>query len=85
MEDITLTEEMITIIWDDHEGVRQCKVINQDEHDEPVTLEEIRLSICEEHIGSILVIAESFLNGTIYRYGNHDESWEKVGTMEGFA
>ncbi|MBQ0112399.1 MAG: hypothetical protein KBT03_04635 [Bacteroidales bacterium] len=37
--------------------------------------------------GTILLIMESYLDGEIYRYGNYkdDDSWVKVGTMEGFA
>ena len=32
-----------------------------------------------------LVISESYLSGYIYRYGNHDSVWERVGNMWGFA
>lgn len=36
--------------------------------------------------GVITVIAESYLGGAIYRYGNYqDGNWYLVGTMMGFA
>ena len=36
--------------------------------------------------GTILVISESWLSGTIYRYNNYGkQEWYKVGSMVGFA
>lgn len=36
--------------------------------------------------GTILVISESWLGGTIYRYNNYEKKeWYKVGSMVGFA
>lgn len=36
--------------------------------------------------GTILVISESWLGGTIYRYNNYGKNeWYKVGSMVGFA
>ena len=36
--------------------------------------------------GIITVIAESYLGGRIFRYGNYqDDEWQLVGTMLGFA
>ena len=35
--------------------------------------------------GSIMVIYESGLDGTVYRYGNHDDYWERIGKLAGWA
>lgn len=34
---------------------------------------------------SITVIAESGLNGGVYRYGSHGEYWEQIGEVCGYA
>ena len=52
------------------------------QEDEVTTLKDIAEDIPDVKI----VIAEGPLSGKIYRYGNHKaNTWEKVGTMEGFA
>ena len=35
--------------------------------------------------GTILVVAESRLSGTVYRYGNYGPYWTKIGTTIGYA
>lgn len=35
--------------------------------------------------GSIMVIYETGLDGTVYRYGNHGDYWEIVGQLAGWA
>ena len=35
--------------------------------------------------GSIMVIYESGLDGTVYRYGNHGDYWERIGKLAGWA
>lgn len=36
--------------------------------------------------GVITVLSESYLSGTVYRYGNYnDNEWYTVGTLVGFA
>lgn len=59
------------------------------EFENPLTFGDI-LNKCREkgyERRVILLIAESYLGGTIYRYGNYkdDDEWIEVGTMEGFA
>lgn len=58
------------------------------EFDEPMTFGDI-LDKCIENGyegGTILLITESYLSGTIYRYGNYgDDLWYEVGNMVGFA
>lgn len=34
---------------------------------------------------TILVIAESYLHGEIYRYGNYGDFWVKIGGTRGYA
>ena len=35
--------------------------------------------------GVITVVEESPRAGTVYRYGNHGNVWEEVGTMDGYV
>lgn len=35
--------------------------------------------------GTILLVAESPLNGTVYRYGNYGDYWAKIGETMGYA
>lgn len=35
--------------------------------------------------GVITVVEESPRAGTVYRYGNHGDFWEEVGTMDGYV
>lgn len=49
--------------------------------DDPITLAEIS----EGYPRVRLVIYETALSGEVYRYGNHGEAWERVGSTVGFA
>lgn len=56
------------------------------EYDEPLRLEDISLT----YPYVVLVIAEDWTYGLIYRYGNHKDKdgnnlWEEVGQTIGFA
>ena len=35
--------------------------------------------------GSIIVLYETGLDGTVYRYGNHGDYWERIGKLAGWA
>jgi len=52
-----------------------------------ITLDECfhRALGCGYVYGNLMVIKESPLDGAIYRYGNHGESWEKIGEICGYA
>jgi hypothetical protein len=51
-----------------------------------ITLADISSQITEKgYNGSIMVIYETGLDGTIYRYGNHGDYWEIVGQLAGWA
>lgn len=54
------------------------------EYDEPISLQDINNKYpMAEHI---LLIAEDFLDGNVYRYNNGGlNEWRIVGKMEGFA
>lgn len=55
------------------------------EFDKPVTLGDLLIKIGYTK-GTVIVIAESYLSGTVYRYSNHKQGeWEIVGGMKGFA
>lgn len=50
------------------------------------TLERIRKQLkAAGVVGTITVIYETALSGTVYRYGNHGDYWEEVGTLKGWA
>lgn len=78
-----LTED-IKVIFDE----KVIHIMQDFEYDEPLTFGDI-LEKCRESgytVGTILLIAESYLSGTIYRYGNYgDDLWYEVGSMVGFA
>lgn len=47
---------------------------------------DMPLSKIRAHRGSrIIVIAESPMDGEVYRYGNHGDYWEQIGTTCGYA
>lgn len=51
-----------------------------------ITLADISNQITEKGYNlSIMVIYETGLDGTIYRYGNHGDYWEIVGQLAGWA
>lgn len=50
------------------------------EHDHEVSLEYFR-----KRYNAIIVIYEQDLHGIIYRYGNHGDFWESIGTTIGYA
>lgn len=51
-----------------------------------ITLSDISNQITAKgYDGSIMVIYETGLDGTIYRYGNHGDYWEIVGQLAGWA
>lgn len=69
----------------------QCKTIFLDaEHDTPVTLRDCYKIFSSKYkkdaeMLAPIVIFEDYTHGDIYRYGNHDEYWEKIGETIGFA
>lgn len=46
---------------------------------------EITLDDLRKQYGADLVIHEDPLHGEIYKYGNHGDFWEQIGTTEGYA
>lgn len=51
-----------------------------------ITLADISNQITAKgYDGSIMVIYETGLDGTIYRYGNHGDYWEIVGQLAWWA
>lgn len=73
-----LSSKIIAIVAD---GGRS-KIIYHTEYDDPITLEDIARKIPEVR----MVIAESLLDGVVYRYGNHEAGkWEEVGKTKGYA
>lgn len=51
------------------------------------TFNEIMKDACKKGYtdGTILVIAESPLDGKVYRYGNYGKWWDEVGCTQGYA
>lgn len=80
VKDSTDLSDMIIYIFCKDEP---CKIIYHDwQHDDPITLKDIK----ESYPSVRLVVAEYPLEGTVYKYGNHDTGkWEAIGTTEGYA
>ena len=69
--------DLITIIYNDYDGKPTVEeFISSD-----TTLGDIDIHKAK----SIIVIAENPLHGKVYRYGNHGEYWEQIGTSCGYA
>ena len=83
-----LYEEIITIVIDRQKTIEIFQTDEAFENDTMITLDKcLEIAKLEGYTeGIILVIAESYLDGKIYRYGNYlDDTWYEVGTMAGFA
>lgn len=62
----------------------QCeKVYNYGLKGKGFTLSDINKRYEEEK--QILVITECGIGGSVYRYGNHGDYWEKIGETIGYA
>ena len=86
---IVLQGDHLRIIVD--EKCKELWQIFEDEDYEELTLDNC-LQIAKDNLGYtghgiVLVLSESFLSGTIYRYGNcpNCKEWEVAGKMHGFA
>lgn len=88
-----ITEESIIILV---QGQGHADIYNDIEYDKNGNIKKNKWTLdrCLKYArknlgycgGVILVICESYLSGSIYRYGNtNDNEWWKVGIMEGFA
>lgn len=84
-------DESITIIFNEDKAI---KLFNDLEPDyEKGTMKGITLNDCVEIAkkngyinGTITVLSESYLNGTIYRYNNYSKKeWCNIGKLKGFA
>lgn len=67
-------------------GTKNLEVYN-DEYSGLYTFKEV-LGFAKNNgykMGVIVLIAESPLHGTVYKYGNHGRVWEKVGATIGYA
>lgn len=61
-------------------------IVAEQEYPRFISLNQIADYIETNKFGSCIVIAESPLSGTIYRYNNYGkEEWQLVGTMLGYA
>lgn len=74
----------LTIFTEDKEGGISVRTIYlHEEYYETVSLATIKKRFNDARI--ILVLAETPLNGHIYRYGNHGPYWEYIGDTVGYA
>lgn len=73
------------IIWN-NKGKTIYITAMGDESDKLFTLNDCLKAIGYDGDGSVLVILEDALHGTVYRYGNYlDKAWCEVGTTIGYA
>lgn len=59
------------------------KMVIDAEYDKPISLADIRAKHPTARM--ITVIAESALQGWVFRFGNHGEFWEQIGNTAGYA
>lgn len=79
---VTFCDGILYIIYGHGKDVKCHEIILDAEHDEEITLADIAKGYPDVQ----MVIEEDFLNGHIFRYGNHKEGeWELVGKTIGFA
>lgn len=87
-----LSDTVVTIIYCTREamminGVYQDKqvatkmIYHHGDFDDRITLDDI----LKQYSTAEMVISESGLHGEIYRYGNHGDYWEQIGTTGGYA
>ena len=79
-EKVEFSGEILTIIFRANDFRHLVEKIYLHES-EFTTLKDIK----DDYPSVEMVIAESALSGKVYRYGNHGECWEEVGTMRGYA
>jgi hypothetical protein len=80
-------DSIIHIFWEDPDEYGEIAGKRFTCTEDGITLGKcFRLALgCGYAYGNLMVIEESPLNGAIYRYGNHGESWEKIGEICGYA
>ena len=79
-------DSIVNIFWGDtsnHERLSGAKLIPEN----GMTLDECYTIAVNGGYksGVITVVEESPFSGTIYRYGNHGDFWEEIGTVDGYA
>ena len=77
--------EYLTVVMG--EDNKSIEIISDDETGLNITLNEV-LEIARNAgytKGVLIVIAESALSGTVYKYGNHGSVWERCGETIGYA
>lgn len=86
------TSSVIIIVSDEHNPLeKQVFPHNMlkwcgDEESMHLTLGSIMRQLLAIGVkGTITVIHETALDGTVYRFGNHGAYWEQVGLLAGFA
>lgn len=80
--DTTIPGTSITVVFSN-----ACFELTTTEYDDAPTLDNLFQMAKEKGYtqGTIFVIAENNLNGTIYQYGNHGPYWETHGQTKGYA
>lgn len=80
--DTTIQGTSITVMFSN-----ACFELTITEYDDAPTLDNLFQMAKEKGYtqGTIFVIAENSLNGTIYQYGNHGPYWETHGQTKGYA
>lgn len=85
-----LFHDILTVVFDvPEDDCKSFSVVQDFEYGEQLLSFGNILDKCKERGyegGTILVIAENPLNGSVYRYGNYDDNfWYHVGDMRGYA
>lgn len=80
-------DDLTVVVMMEHGKVLFKPEWHKKKMDDLLTLDCIRRQVewkFAEH-RTILVIAESYLHGDIYRYGNYGHFWVKIGSTRGYA
>ena len=78
--DMVTFDDDIIYLFNPDTGISKEIMFTPPYDDRIFTLEDLR-----ELYGAKIVIHETPLHGEVYRYGNHGDFWEQIGTTEGYA
>lgn len=78
---------IITIIHSDIEFCKKIIYCNDEDDEKEFTLKDCYNTAVANGYkrGCIIVLKENPLSVSVYRYGNHGEYWEEIGTLKGYA
>lgn len=84
----TITDNVMVVVTNEHtlkKEIVEIEYHNKDMESEYTTLEDIANQLKDKYC-CFTVYVETALGGEIFRYNNHaDNSWWKIGKLDGYA